>query len=78
MPTGCKIPKKIREHHTTASGRYVVWSSGLLEAGSVMIKLQNLEKKKKHIPPVGRIVISGQEYYYCLYSLFKEDFIYAH
>lgn len=77
MPTYSKIPQNIKKLHTTASGRYVVFTKGgLLEAGEVFVRLEEAEKRKT-IPLVGYVTIKGKKYYYCAYGLFNDPDIYT-
>ena len=75
MPTASKIPKEIKKLHSTASGRFVVFTKGgLLEAGKVFVRLE--KAAKKGVPPVGYLTIKGKKYYYCAYGLFNDPSIY--
>ena len=76
MPTASKIPKEIRQLHSTASGRFVVFTKGgILEAGNVFVKLVKAAAKQG-VPPVGYLTIKGKKYYYCAYGLFNDSSIY--
>lgn len=67
-----KIPLKLKNGLNVGSGRFVVFK-GLLSAGPAFIALQ----KKKKVFPYGYITVKKERYYYCLYGLIDEDYIWA-
>lgn len=68
-----KIPTKLRNADKIASGHFVVWASGIVEAGPVFMALN----KKKTVPCFGQIQVKGKKFHYCRYGFVDDDLIYT-